>query len=163
VSAVQREVHALDPSLPVYDMKTMDEWLGASVAQRRFNMWLLAVFGLLALALAAIGTYGVVAYSVSQRTQEIGIRLALGATPSDVLRMVLVGGLRLAGIGVAIGTVLATVASRLLSALLFHVRSTDPMAFGTTIAVLLGAALAASYVPARRATRVDPLAALRRE
>jgi ABC-type antimicrobial peptide transport system permease subunit len=117
----------------------------------------------LALALAAIGTYGVIAYSVNQRTKEIGIRVALGATRGDVRRMVLTAGLRLAAIGIAIGVALAAASTRLLSALLFEVPRLDPITFSITIAVLLGAALAASYVPARRATRVDPMTALRYE
>ena len=162
-STVQRQVHALDRSLPVFEVRTMDERLGQSVAQRRFNMLLLVGFGALALLLAIVGTYGVIAYSVSQRTQEIGIRMALGATRRDVLAMVLGGALRLAGAGVAIGVLLAAAATQLLSSLLFGVRSTDPGTFGATIAILLAAALTAAYLPARRATRVDPMAALRAE
>ena len=162
-STVQRQVHALDPSLPVFEARTMDERLGESVAQRRFNMLLLVGFGALALLLAIVGTYGVIAYSVSQRTQEIGIRMALGATRRDVLAMVLGGALRLAGAGVTIGVLLAAAATQLLSSLLFDVRSTDPGTFGATIAILLAAALTAAYLPARRATRVDPMAALRSE
>lgn len=161
--ALQRQVRALDPSLPVYDVKPMDDWLHASVVQRRITMLLLAAFGALALVLAAIGTYGMIAYSVNQRTKEIGIRLALGATRADVRRMVLVAGLRLAIIGVGIGVLLAAAATRLLSTLLFQVPSLDPATFAVTIAVLVGAALAASYIPARRATRVEPMTALRYE
>jgi len=162
-STVQRQVHALDRSLPVFEVRTMDERLGQSVAQRRFNMLLLVGFGALALLLAIVGTYGVIAYSVSQRTQEIGIRMALGATRRDVLAMVLGGALRLAGAGVAIGVLLAAAATQLLSSLLFDVRSTDPGTFGATVALLLAAAVMAAYLPARRATRVDPMAALRAE
>ena len=162
-STVQRQVHALDRSLPVFEVRTMDERLGQSVAQRRFNMLLLVGFGALALLLAIVGTYGVIAYSVSQRTQEIGIRMALGATRRDVLAMVLGGALRLAGAGVAIGVLLAAAATQLLSSLLFDVRSTDPGTFGATVAILLAAAVMAAYLPARRATRVDPMAALRAE
>jgi predicted permease len=162
-SAIQRQVHTLDPALPVYNVKAMDEWLQASVTPRRVTMLLLAAFGALALALAAIGTYGVIAYSVNQRTKEIGIRVALGATRGDVRRMILTAGLRLAGIGVVIGVVLAAAATRLLSALLFQVPRLDPTTFAVTIAVLIGATIAASYIPARRATRVDPMTALRHE
>jgi predicted permease len=158
---VRRQVHALDPSLPVFEVRTMDDRLAESVAPRRFNMLLLVGFGVLALALAVVGTYGVIAYSVSQRTQEIGIRMALGATGRDVLGMVLAGALRLAAIGVAIGVLLAAAATRLLSSLLFGVRTTDPVTFGATAAILLAAAVTAAYLPARRATRVDPMAALR--
>jgi predicted permease len=162
-TALQRQVRALDPSLPVYDVKTMDEWLHDTVSSRRLTMLLLGAFGALALLLAAIGTYGVIAYSVNQRTKEIGIRVALGATRADVRRMILSAGLRLAGIGVTIGVLLAAIATRLLSGLLFEVPRLDPVTFAVTIAVLLGAALAASYGPARRATRVDPMNALRHE
>jgi putative ABC transport system permease protein len=153
----------LDPALPVYEVKGMDDWLHASVTQRRITMLLLAAFGALALALAAVGTYGVIAYSVNQRTKEIGIRLALGATRGDVRRMVLTDGLRLAGVGVLIGVALAAAATRLLSTLLFEVPRLDPVTFGFTIVVLIGAAAVASYIPARRATRVDPMTALRYE
>jgi predicted permease len=162
-AALQRQVHTLDPSLPAYDVKTMDEWLDASVTQRRFAMLLLGAFGALALILAALGTYGVIAYSVTQRTREIGIRLALGATIADVQAMILKGGLRLAGAGIVIGVLLATAATPLLSSVLFQVPRMDPLTVLTTVIVLLGAALAASYVPARRATRVDPMTALRQE
>jgi predicted permease len=162
-TALQRQVRALDPSLPVYEVKAMDEWLHSTVSDRRVTMVLLAAFGALALLLAAIGTYGVIAYSVNQRTKEIGIRVALGATRGDVRRMILSAGLRLAAIGVAIGVLLAAIATRLLSGLLFDVPRLDPATFAVTIAVLLGAALAASYGPARRATRVDPMNALRYE
>jgi predicted permease len=162
-SALQRQVHMLDPALPVYEVKGMDDWLHASVTQRRITMLLLAAFGALALALAAVGTYGVIAYSVNQRTKEIGIRLALGATRGDVRRMVLTDGLRLAGVGVLIGVALAAAATRLLSTLLFEVPRLDPVTFGFTIVVLIGAAAVASYIPARRATRVDPMTALRYE
>jgi putative ABC transport system permease protein len=144
-------------------VKTMDAWLDASVTQRRFAMLLLGAFGALALILAALGTYGVIAYSVTQRTREIGIRLALGATIADVQAMILKGGLRLAGAGIVIGVLLATAATPLLSSVLFQVPRMDPLTVLTTVIVLLGAALAASYVPARRATRVDPMTALRQE
>ena len=162
-SAMQREIHALDPSLPVYEIKTMDELLGASMAQRRFNMVLLVAFGALALTLAAIGTYGVMSYSVSQRTQEIGIRMALGASRSDVLKMVVGTAMRLAAAGVVIGLVAALAATRLMSSLLFGVRSSDPLTFAAVAVVLIGTALVATYLPARRATRVDPMVALRYE
>jgi putative ABC transport system permease protein len=162
-STLRSEVRTLDASLPVYEEQTMDALLGQSVSQRRVNMLLLVGFGALALVLAAIGTYGVMAYSVSQRRQEIGIRMALGATRSEVLRMILFGGLRVAALGIAIGVLLAAAATRFLSSLLYGVRGTDPATFAFTIAVLLAAALAASYVPARRAMRVDPMVALRYE
>ena len=162
-SAIQRTVRTLDPSLPVYEVKTMDAWLDATVSPRRFNVMLLLAFGSLALTLAAIGTYGVIAYSVSQRTQEIGIRMALGASRQDVLRMVVGGGLRLAIAGVLIGMALSLAAGRFISTLLFGVRATDPMTFSAVAAALLATAVLAAWIPARRATRVDPMVALRYE
>jgi predicted permease len=158
--AIQRTVQTLDPSLPVYETKTMDVWLDTTVSPRRFNVLLLLSFGALALTLAAIGTYGVIAYSVSQRTQEIGIRMALGASRQDVLRMVVGGGLRLAAGGVLIGVALSLAAGRLISTLLFGVRATDPLTFSAVAATLLVTALFAAWIPARRATRLDPKVAL---
>ena len=162
-SGVRGAVSGLDSTLPLYEVKTMDEWLQQSLAQRRFNMLLLVIFGALALLLASIGTYGVISYSVNQRTREIGIRMALGASRSDVLRMVVGGGVRLAGIGIALGAVLALLASRFLSTLLYGVRSADPPTFVGMAAILAISAFAAAYLPARRATRVDPVVALRNE
>ena len=162
-SAIQRTVRALDPSLPVYEVKTMDAWLDTTVSSRRFNVMLLLAFGALALTLAAVGTYGVIAYSVSQRTQEIGIRIALGASRQDVLRMVVGGGLRLAIAGVLIGVALSLAAGRFISALLFGVHPTDPLTFSAVAAALMATALVAAWIPARRATRVDPMVALRYE
>jgi predicted permease len=162
-SAIQRTVRTLDPSLPVYEVKTMDAWLDATVSPRRFNVMLLLAFGALALTLAAIGTYGVIAYSVSQRTQEIGIRMALGASRRDVLRMVVGSGLRLAIAGVLIGVALSLAAGRFISTLLFGVRATDPLTFSAVAAALLATAVIAAWIPARRATRVDPMVALRYE
>jgi ABC-type antimicrobial peptide transport system permease subunit len=141
----------------------MDDRLAGTVAPRRFNVLLLVGFGALALVLAVVGTYGVIAYSVSQRRQEIGIRMALGATRRDVLGMVLATALRLAGAGIAIGILLAIAATRAVSSLLYGVGTTDPVTFGLTVAILFAAALTAAYLPARRATRVDPMAALRSE
>jgi putative ABC transport system permease protein len=160
-SSIQRTVRTLDPSLPAYEVKTMDAWLDATVSPRRFNVMLLLAFGALALTLAAIGTYGVIAYSVSQRTQEIGIRMALGASRQDVLRMVVGGGLRLAIAGVLIGVALSLAAGRFISTLLFGVRATDPLTFGAVVAALMATAVFAAWIPARRATRVDPMVALR--
>jgi putative ABC transport system permease protein len=162
-AAIQHDVNSLDPSLPLYEVKTMDELLGASVASRRFNMMLLVVFGAMALTLAAIGTYGVMSYTVSQRTQELGIRMALGATPQDLLRMVVGSAMRLAALGVGIGIVAALGATRLMTVLLFGVRSSNPLTFAVVAVVLVATALAATYIPARRATRVDPMVALRYE
>jgi putative ABC transport system permease protein len=162
-NAIQRTVRSLDPSLPVYEVKTMDVWLDATVSPRRFNVLLLLTFGALALTLAAIGTYGVLAYSVSQRTQEIGIRMALGASRQDVLRMVVGGGLRLAVAGTLIGLALSLAAGRFISTLLFGVRANDPLTFSAVAAALLATAVFAAWIPARKATRVDPMVALRYE
>jgi len=162
-SAIQRVARDLDPALPVYEVKPMSDWFDATVSPRRFNVMLLVAFGALALALAAIGTYGVMAYHVSQRTQEIGIRLALGATPVNVRRMVVATSLRLALAGVAIGVGLALVTARFISTLLFGIQPTDPATLGGVALVLLATAAFASWVPARRATTVDPMIALRAE
>ncbi len=161
--AVRAQVAALDPTLPLYQVKTMDEWLDQSLAQRRFNMGLLVAFAVLALILAAIGTYGVISCSVSQRIQEIGIRMALGAAPWQVVKMVLGNGLRLVGIGIGIGIVAASVATRLIASLFFGVRAFDPATFAGVAAVLAGMALLAAYLPARRATRVNPIVAMHYE
>ncbi|HEY7289195.1 MAG TPA: FtsX-like permease family protein [Vicinamibacterales bacterium] len=161
--AIQRTVQDLDPALPVYEVKPMSDRFDAAVSPRRFNVMLLVVFGALALALAAIGTYGVMAYNVSQRTQEIGIRLALGATPVKVRQMVVGASVRLALVGVAIGVGLALVASRFISTLLFGIRPTDPTTLVLVSVVLLLTAAFAAWVPARRATTVDPMIALRAE
>jgi ABC-type antimicrobial peptide transport system permease subunit len=141
----------------------MDELISESTASRRFNLYLLSAFAAAALLLAAIGIYGVVAYSVGQRTQEIGVRMALGAARGDVLRMVLAPGMMLTLIGAALGIGGALALTRLMSAMLFGVRATDPLTFAITAIVLVLAAALASYIPARRAVKVDPLVALRYE
>ncbi|MEP7272055.1 MAG: ABC transporter permease [Acidobacteriota bacterium] len=162
-AAVRDQVRAIDKDQPVSTMRTMEEIVSTSVASRRFSMLLLGVFAGLALVLAAVGIYGVMAYSVSQRTHEIGIRLALGARRGDVVRLVLGQGMAVAGIGVAVGVVAAFAATRLLSTLVYGVSLTDPVIF-VSIPLILGAvALVACLLPARRATMVDPLVALRYE
>jgi putative ABC transport system permease protein len=163
VSAVRGLLREQDADLALADIRTMDEVVSQSVAQRRLMMVMLAIFAGAALLLAAVGIYGVIAYSVTQRTQEIGIRLALGAQRSDVLRMVVGQAAMLAVAGVVIGALGAAFLTRLMADLLFGVKPFDPLTFGVVAAGLTGVALLASYVPGRRATRVDPVIALRAE
>jgi putative ABC transport system permease protein len=162
-SAIREHVAALDKDLALYNVATMDELVSTSVAQPRLNLSLLVAFALLALVLAAIGVYGVMAYAVTQRTQEFGIRMALGASSSDVLKQVFLEGGRLAVLGLALGLIAALGLAQLMSSLLFGVQPRDPATFIAAAAVLVLVALAACYIPARRATRVDPLVALRYE
>ena len=161
--AIREAVRALDPSLPVDRQLSMDTLVANSLAARRFVMQLLAFFAAVALLTAALGLYGVVSYAVTQRTQEIGVRMALGAGHRAVLQLIMGQGLRMAAVGVAIGLVAATSASLLLRSLLFNVSPIDPVTFGAMVVILIGATLVAAYLPARRASRVDPLVALRYE
>jgi predicted permease len=164
LSAVIREaVHGVDPGQPVSDLKTMDSRIALSLGPRRSAVTLLTVFAVMALTLAAVGLFGLVRYNVAQRTQEIGVRMALGATQSDVLRMVLGEGLRLVLAGVIGGLIAAFALTRVLAGLLYGVSATDPATFAGMAVVLTLVALFASWLPARRATRVDPLVALRYE
>jgi ABC-type antimicrobial peptide transport system permease subunit len=153
----------VDGQLPVSKFRTMEQVISESTARANFNMLLLTIFAGTALLLAALGIYGLMSYSVEQRTQEIGIRVALGASGSDMLRMVIGRGLLLAGIGLAVGLAAAFGLTRLLAALLFGVKASDPMAFGAVAVTLAAVAWVAVYIPARRATRIDPLIALRYE
>jgi len=162
-SAVRDQVFALDKDLPLYNIATMDRLISDSVAQPRLNLSLLVAFAALALTLAAVGVYGVMAYAVTQRTQEFGIRMTLGAGRSDVLRQVFFEGGRLAALGLALGLVAALALTRLMASLLFGVKPADPLTLGVAAALLILVALAACYIPARRATRVDPIVALRYE
>jgi predicted permease len=154
---------SLDKSLPVYDLKPMTEYLRDSLARRRFNLILLTAFGGVALALAAVGIYGVISYGVTQRTHEIGIRMALGAKKGDVLRLVVRQGMMMALVGVAVGVLASLALTRLMESLLFGVSVTDPLTFAVIALLLTSAALLACFVPARRAAKVDPLVALRYE
>ena len=163
VDSVRKVILEVDPSQPVANIRTLDDVLAASVAQRRFTMTLLGGFAGAALLLAAIGLYGVIAYAVQQRAREIGIRMALGATRRDVLRLVLRQGLNLAGIGVVVGIAAALGLTRVLSKLLYEVKPIDLPTFTGVSLVLLIVALLASWLPARRAAKVDPMVALRYE
>ena len=162
-AAVRDEVHELDKDQSVADIQTLDQVVSASLAQPRLNTLLLAGFAALALLLAAIGIYGVISYSIAQRTREIGIRMALGAGRGDVLKLVIKHGTILALTGAAIGLVGALTLTRLMSSLLYGVQPSDPPTFLAVFVVLVGVALLASYIPARRATKVDPMVALRCE
>jgi ABC-type lipoprotein release transport system permease subunit len=160
---VRDAVRELDPDLPIYGVKTMDERVGESLAQRRFAVALLSLFAMLAFGLAAIGTYGVISYLVSQGTREIGIRMALGATPENVSGMVVRSGLTMAVVGIAVGLGGAFVVTRFMHSLLFGVAPTDPVTFAAMTGGLLLMSLVAAYVPARRAARIDPVVSLRSE
>ncbi|MDE3179808.1 MAG: ABC transporter permease, partial [Acidobacteriota bacterium] len=161
--AARQAVASIDKEQPVYSVKTMEQYMSESVSDRRLSVFLLTLFACLALVLAAIGIYGVISYSVSQRVHEIGIRMALGAQKADVLKMILGNGIKLALIGVGIGFAGALILTRYLSSVLYGVRANDPGTFAVAPLVLIGVALAACYIPARRATQVDPIVALRHE
>lgn len=163
ISAIRDEVWAVDKEQPITDLKTMDQYVAESVSPRRFNAMLLAIFAGLALVLASVGIYGVMAYSVTQRTHEIGIRVALGAQSSHVIRLVVGRGMALVLSGVAIGLAGALALTRVMTSLLYGVSATDPLTFGVVSGVLVAVALLANYIPARRATRIDPMVALRYE
>jgi predicted permease len=160
-AAVRQQVRELDPTLSVLDIRTLEQQVAQSLQQQKTNVILLAVFGGLALLLAAIGLYGVASYSVTQRTREIGVRMALGAQPSSVQALVLGHGMVLVAIGLAAGLIVAYASAVLMNSLFVGVSTRDPLTYGVTAAGLGLIALVASYIPARRATRIDPLIALR--
>jgi putative ABC transport system permease protein len=163
VDSVREEIRRLDPALPLADVRPMTDVIFASVAQPRFVAFMVLVFAVVALALAAIGTYGVLAYTVEQRTQEIGVRMALGAQARQVLQMILAQGAWLVGLGLVLGVAGSLALRKVLASVLFGVTPTDPVILGTVVLVLSAVAFAACYLPARRATRVNPLVALRNE
>jgi predicted lysophospholipase L1 biosynthesis ABC-type transport system permease subunit len=161
VGPVREQVHAVDPDLPIYRLRTMDERVGESLARRRFAMLLLTTFAALAFGLAVVGVYGVMAYLVSQGTRELGIRLALGATPRAILALIISRGMAVSAAGLLAGIIGALVLTRFMRSLLFQVEPSDPLTF-VSIPVVLGlAAFAATYLPARRAAQIDPLLTIR--
>jgi putative ABC transport system permease protein len=162
-TAVRGAIASMDPQLPIGVVTTMTEVTDASVAQPRFLMSLLLIFAAAAMTLAAVGVYGVMAYAVARRSHELSIRVALGARASAVARMVVRQGLVLVGVGLAIGLVAALALTRLLGSLLYGVSATDPLTLAGAAAVLATVALLACWIPARRATRADPMEALRAE
>jgi putative ABC transport system permease protein len=162
-TAIRKEVWAIDQDQPIARVETMDKLVATSVGRTRFNTLLLAVFAAVALVLSAVGVYGIMAYSVTQRTHEIGIRMALGAQTRDIFKMVIGHAMLLAVVGIGIGLTAAYFLTRVMSSLLFGVSATDPLTFAGVSLVLALVALLATYIPARRAMKVDPMIALRYE
>jgi putative ABC transport system permease protein len=158
---VKSALHAANANVPIVRVNSLEEVIARSIAEPRLYSTLFAAFAALALVLAAVGLYGLVSYAVAQRTQELGVRLALGASPGELVRLVLGQGLQLAAVGAALGLGAGLAATRVLVALTPGIEPSDPIAFVAVTVVLLGSALAASYIPARRAARVDPVIALR--
>jgi len=163
LGSIRTAMAAVDADLPVAKVSTLQTIVDQSMTRPRFAMLLLGGFGVVALALASIGMYGVIAHSVNQRTREIGVRMALGADPGQVFGMMLKQGARLAGLGIAIGVGTALGVTQLLKTYLYQVKSTDPATFVGVAALLVSVALLACWIPARRAMRVDPMVALRHE
>jgi len=161
VSGMAAAVRGLDPELPLADVRTMEEVIDRTLSRPRVVAVLLAVFAVMALVLAAVGVYGVMAFSVAERTHEIGVRMALGATPQSVLQLVIAEAFRLVAIGVAAGLVAALALTQVLRALLFDTDARDPWTLAATAAMLMLVALTAASVPARRGTRITPIQALR--
>jgi putative ABC transport system permease protein len=156
-------VQSVDPGIPVFAVRTLNEVVAKSLADRRFALTILAVFAGVALLLASVGIYGVMAYTFSQRTHEIGVRVALGAQRSDILRMALGEGMLLVAIGLGVGLIGAAIVTRFLRSMLFSVTATDPLTFASIALLLAAVALLACFIPAQRATQVDPLVALRED
>jgi putative ABC transport system permease protein len=162
-SAVVSEIHAVDPGVVVYGIRTMQDRLYDSLARQRFASTMLGVFALFALLLAAVGLYGVMSHLVTQSTHDIGVLVALGARPGNIIQLVVRQGMQLTGIGIVAGLVGAAALTRVMTSLLFGVSTTDAFVFGTVPALLVAVAFAATAIPAWRATRVDPMVALREE
>ncbi|HWL73546.1 MAG TPA: FtsX-like permease family protein, partial [Burkholderiaceae bacterium] len=163
VAAVRSQVQAIDPQQPVYDFKPMTEVIANSISKQRLSMLLIGIFASVALLLASVGIYGVMSYAVTERTREIGIRVALGARMIDVMRLVVGQGMMLAFIGIGAGLVIALLLTQLIESLLYKVSATDPATFVAITLLLAGVAFVATYIPARRAMKVDPMVALRYE
>jgi putative ABC transport system permease protein len=163
IKQVEQQMRALDPGMAVRNLKPLEGYIDDAQAPMRFNLILIAIFGAIALTLASVGLYSVMAYSVTQRSHELGIRIAVGASPRDILRLVLGQGVRLTLIGAALGLVASLLVTRALASLLFGVSATDPITFIAVPVVLALVAMLACYLPARRAMRVDPIIALRYE
>jgi putative ABC transport system permease protein len=159
--SVREAIASLDRAVPVTEVQTMDDVVAGATAGPRFTLVLLATFAAVALVLAAVGIYGVISYAVSRRTHEIGVRMALGASPTTVVRLIIGQGMRVVGAGVVAGLVGALLATRLMTSVVYGVRVTDPLTYVGVAALLTGVAMLASYIPARRATQIDPLIAMR--
>jgi putative ABC transport system permease protein len=162
-AALRSAIAEIDPNQPLVKVRTMEDNMAATVAQPRFRTWLIAIFAGLALMLAAVGIYGVMSYSVTRRTSEIGIRITLGAQPVDVFRIVVGEGLRFALVGVGVGVAGGLILTRLLGSFLYGISASDPLTFFAVALLLILVSATASFFPARRATRVDPIVALRYE
>jgi putative ABC transport system permease protein len=160
---VEQQVRTLDPGIAIWRLEPLESYIDDAQAPMRFNLILIAIFGAIALTLASVGLYSVMAYSVTQRAHELGIRIAVGASPRDILRLVLGHGVRLTLMGAALGLVVSFLVTRALASLLFGVSATDPLTFIAVPIVLALVAMLACYLPARRAMRVDPIIALRYE
>jgi putative ABC transport system permease protein len=159
--AVRDVIGSLDRAVPVTAVQTMDDVVSGANARPRFTLVLLATFAAVALVLAAVGIYGVISYAVSRRTHEIGVRMALGATPRNVVRLIIGQGMRVVMVGVVAGLIGASLVTRLMTNVVYGVRVTDPLTYGAVALLLTVVALLASYIPARRATRIDPLTSMR--
>jgi putative ABC transport system permease protein len=162
-AAIQRQVALADPEQPLGNIQSMEQVVLQSISRRSFSAVLLVIFSAIGLVLAALGLYGIVSYSVAQRTQEIGVRMALGAEPSGVFRMIVLQGMMVTGIGLVAGVMAAAAATRLMSSFLYGIGAADPLSYGVGCGSLLVVSAAACFVPAYRATKIDPIRALRYE